>query len=151
MNKSIAINTPALCFPSPLTSESKTKRWGKRYPVSVLRCGVFSLALLRHPPVCLPLTLSSASFWCVSGVCVCVCARAYLRPLSLFREPGGFGPTPRSLNALWHGEALRTDTRYPTPPLFFFFFLTPPPPSSLDPLAPTHSHHIHKHKQNPTL
>lgn len=128
MNKSIAINTPALCFPPQLTSEGKTKRWGKRCLVSFLRRGVFSLVLLRHPPVCMPLTPSSASLLCVSEVC----ARAVLCPLRLFWEAAGFGPTPRSLNALWHGEALRTDRRSPAHPHFF----NHPPPLPLSPFLP---------------
>lgn len=69
MNTSIAVNTPALRVPPQLTSESKTKV-GKRCLVALSRRGVYSLVLLRHPPVCMPLTPSPASLLCVSEVCV---------------------------------------------------------------------------------
>lgn len=152
MNKSISISTPVLWFPLPLTRmwKHENKDW-KAISLFLLRSSVFSLALLRHPPVCISLTLSLQPFSvCILRVCARICV-----PSVYFGNPGGFGPTPRSLNALWHGEALRPGDRQRYPAPFFFnppslpslplsLFLPPPPhPNTLP--------HIHKHTHNPTL
>lgn len=142
MNKSIAINT---CPPlsSSADRRKQDKEAGRAIPPSpLLRGGVFSLALLRHPPVCIasysPLQPVSRVLSDVraSG---CVCARA-LRPLSL------------SLGS----RCLRSDTAQPErtlarrsapdgqkiPNPLLFPSTTPPLPLPPDPHAPQHTHII---------
>lgn len=77
------------------------------------------------PPLYLPLEPLSPVrvFSVVLHACSCV-------PLSLFV---GAGPTLRNLNALWWGEALRTDGWYAAPLLFF---QPPSPLFSSTPLIP---------------
>lgn len=151
MNKSIAINTcPALS--SSADRRKQDKEAGRAIPPSpLLRGGVFSLALLRHPPVCIasysPLQPLSRVLSDVraSG---CVCARA-LRPLSLslgsrcLRSDTAQPERTLARRSAPDGHKIPNPLLFPsTPPLSLY----PRPP-----LAPTHSHYAREHKHYPTL
>lgn len=98
-------------------------------PPFTLECLFFGSA---PPSAALSLPLSPSFSLCILPVCARICV-----PSVYFGNPGGFGPTPRSLNALWHSEALRWgDTDAQPNPLLF---LTPFP--SLPSLIPFLSQH----------
>jgi len=109
----------------------------------------FWLCFAIRRPLSLSLSLSRA----LSLYPPRVCARAYLRPRPFtVGAPVVFGPSPRSLNALWHRAALRPgrQTQIPRPPLLpLFFLLRSPSLPPLLPLTPTrtykHSTHTYRH------
>lgn len=137
MNKSIAINT---CPPlsSSADRRKQDKEAGRAIPPSpLLRGGVFSLVLLRHPPVCIasysPLQPLSRVLSDVraSG---CVCARALRPPQFISGKP--VSPVRHRAACTHSGTAERSGRTEDTQPPSFPFN-TPPPIPFLYPPSPT--------------
>lgn len=140
MNKSIAVNTPAL-LSSSADKVEQDKEVGRATPRPFLRRGVFSLVLLRHPPVCLPLTLSSACLPCVSEVC----ARGSVSPHFVLGSRGFRSDTAQPERTLARRSSPDRQKIPSPPPTFFFkpplplppFLPRPPRPNTLTWYSPT--------------
>lgn len=102
MNESILINNSVLRLLQLMCKRKREKDEEKAVPLSFY--GALSILWLCSAiRRCVSLSPSQSSAVCILRVCV----RARISvPSVYFGNPGGFGPTPRSLNALWHGEAL---------------------------------------------
>lgn len=144
MNESILINNSVLRLPQLMRKRKREKDEEKALPLSFY--GALSILWLCSAiRRCVSLSLLLSLPLCVSSVCVC--ARAYQRPFSLFWEPRWFrSDTAQPERTLARRSALPGRLRYPAPLHLCFFFTPLPSPLYRDPLYPdTHSTNIHTH------
>lgn len=143
MNESILINNSVLRLPQLMRKRKREKDEEKALPLSFY--GALSILWLCSAiRRCVSLSLLLSLPLCVSSVCVCVRARISV-PSVYFGNPGGFGPTPRSLNALWHGEALCPGDWDIQPPFICGFFYPSSLPSLPRPPLSRHTQHKYTH------